>query len=91
MTKITKKYIFERKLDGKPIIIYVDEGFDGWATNEDARLLQTFGIIAPYGGPRSRYSSICTHDIITYSLPFDPHDRPVTVTRKGDTLGPPRK
>lgn len=82
MDKITKKYIFERKLDGKPIIIYVDKGFIGWASKEDIKLLKTFGIIVPI----DLDYSICTHDIITYSLPFDPHSSPVTKTYKGETL-----
>lgn len=34
-------------LDGKPIIIYLDKGCGGWAMEEDAKLLHTYGIIVP--------------------------------------------
>lgn len=87
MRPLTKKYVFERKLDGKPIIIYVDKGFGGWATKEDAKLLRSFGIIAPYKVEQS----ICTHEILTYALPFNPHDGPVSRTQKGEFLGRSRK
>ncbi len=85
MKPLTKKYIFERKLDGKPIMLFVDEGLGRWATREDAKLLQTFGIIVPH----HLHHLISTHDIITYSLPFDPHNEPVAKMRKGSPLGPP--
>ena len=82
MTKLTKKYIFQRRLDGKPIIIYIDKGFAGWATKEDAKLLQTFGIIVPYDDDRV----ICTHEIITHVLPFNPHNGSVAQIEKGQLL-----
>lgn len=87
MIKITKKYIFERKLDGKPIIVYVKKGANRWITIEDIKLLKAFGVIVQHDIDRQR----CTHAITTYTLPFDPQDRPKSEILKGTILGPARK
>ena len=83
MTKLTKKYVFKRRLDGKPIIIYVTHSHGRWATKEDIKLLKKYGIIVPYEGDRL----ICTHKILTYALPFNPHNGHVAQTEKGEILG----
>lgn len=89
MTNLTKKYIFQRRLDGKPIIIYIDKGRGGWATKEDAELLHTYGIIVPHKDKMKPW--ITTHEIITYRLPLDPRNSPAHQMSKGTTLSAARK
>ena len=89
MTKLTKKYVFERRLDGKPIIIYLDKGYGGWAMEEDAKLLHTYGIIVPHEDKLKPW--ITTHEVITYRLPLDSRNGPAHRMSKGTTLSPSRK
>lgn len=87
MAKLTKKYIFEQKLNGKPIIILVEEEHGRWATKEDIDMLCECGILVKQNGknewPYHLQETITTHAILTYLEPFDLDDKPFSVLPKG--------
>lgn len=88
MTNLTRKYVFEQKLNGKPINLFVESG-GCWATKEDARLLQKYGILVPL----SDDNLIATHKILTYGKPFNPGDASIAEIPKGHLIvrqRPPR-
>lgn len=85
MKKLTKKYIFERKLDGKPIIIQVKKGYGRWATKEDLVILRECGILIEHRLGRT-FDTIITHEILTYLIPVNLDHKPMTRIAKGHVL-----
>ena len=91
MAKLTKKYIFEQKLNGKPIIIFVEVGHGRrWATKEDIDMLRECGILVKHNSKNewsyNLQEVITTHEILTYLEPFDLDNEPVTRLPKGRHL-----
>lgn len=82
MKMLTKKHIFARRIDGKPIIMKVEEGHGRWATKEDAKLLYECGIIVSHDSDLD----ITTHDILTYLVPFDIEAGPITRLPEGQLM-----
>lgn len=87
MTKLTKKYIFEQKLKGEPIIVLVDEGLGRWVTKEDYRILRECGILIEYHDNEwPDKQTITTHEILTYLIPFNLDHNPIMRLFKGQTM-----
>ena len=86
IAKLTKKYIFERKLDGKPIIIQVKDAHGRWATKEDIAVLRKYGILVKHHDKDKPLGTIATHEILTYLIPFDLDHGPISQIFKGQIL-----
>lgn len=79
---LTKKHIFARRIDDKPIIMKVEEGHGRWGTKEDVNLLYESGIIVSH----DNNLDITTHEILTYLIPFDIKAGPISRLPKGQLM-----